>query len=64
MEYDLHTILDILTLVTTLWVIFTIRTKLRPTYNAEADSLGHLYVVRALYMYLLDEKIRVSVIKY
>ena len=64
MEYDLHTILDFLTLVTTLWVIFTIRTKLRPTYNTDADSLGHLYVVRALYMYLLDEKIRVSVIKY
>eukprot|EP00958_Prasinococcus_capsulatus_P006659 scaffold625_cov420-Prasinococcus_capsulatus_cf.AAC.12 len=46
MEYDLHTLLDFLTLVTTLWVIFTIRTKLRPTYNAEADSLGHLFVVR------------------
>jgi ER lumen protein retaining receptor len=35
MEYDVHTLLDLLTLVATIWVIVTMRTSLKRTYNAQ-----------------------------
>lgn len=46
MEYDIHTILDSMTLITTLWVIYTIRFKLKSTHLAEMDNLPIYYVVR------------------
>ncbi|KAL1343942.1 hypothetical protein AAHE18_08G013100 [Arachis hypogaea] len=45
MEYDIHTILDLATLVTTLWVIYMIRFKLKSTYMDDKDNLAIYLVV-------------------
>lgn len=45
MEYDIHTLLDTLTLVTTLWVIYMIRFKLKSSYMEDKDNFGIHYVV-------------------
>lgn len=45
MEYDIHTLLDLLTLAATVWVIYTMRTTLKATYNAQMDSLPIWYVL-------------------
>ncbi|KAL8146694.1 uncharacterized protein LOC141707531 [Apium graveolens] len=45
MEGDIHTVLDSLTLVFTLWVIYMIRFKLKASYMAELDSTPLYYVV-------------------
>ena len=46
MEYDIHTVLDLLTLIATVWVIYTLRIPLKDTYQEEQDSLQTYYVVR------------------
>jgi len=46
MEYDVHTLLDLLTLVATVYVIFTMRRKLLRSYNARKDSVKIEYIVR------------------
>lgn len=48
MEGDIHTVLDFVTLVSTLWVIYMIRFKLKSTYIAELDNMPLYYVVRVL----------------
>lgn len=45
MEYDIHTLLDLTTLVTTLWVIYMIRFKLRSSYMEDKDTIPIYYVV-------------------
>ncbi|KAE9586714.1 hypothetical protein Lal_00004567 [Lupinus albus] len=45
MEYDIHTILDLATLGTTLWVIYMIRIKLIASYMDDKDNLAIYYVV-------------------
>uniref|UniRef100_A0A2P2JKC7 Putative ER lumen protein-retaining receptor C28H8.4 n=3 Tax=Rhizophora mucronata TaxID=61149 RepID=A0A2P2JKC7_RHIMU len=45
MEYDIHTLLDSATLFTTLWVIYTIRFKLRSSYMEDKDNFALYYVV-------------------
>ncbi|XP_028234695.1 putative ER lumen protein-retaining receptor C28H8.4 isoform X2 [Glycine soja] len=45
MEYDIHTLLDMATLVTTLWVIYMIRFKLKSSYMDDKDNLAMYYVV-------------------
>jgi hypothetical protein len=45
MEFDLHTFLDSATLVTTLWVVYMIRFKLRPTYMEDKDNFAIYFVV-------------------
>lgn len=45
MEFDVHTFLDFLTLSTTLWVIYTMRTSLKQTYTKELDSMKIYYVL-------------------
>ncbi|VVB09636.1 unnamed protein product [Arabis nemorensis] len=45
MEYDIHTILDLATLGTTLWVIYMIRFKLRASYMEDKDSFALYYVL-------------------
>ncbi|XP_019431421.1 PREDICTED: putative ER lumen protein-retaining receptor C28H8.4 [Lupinus angustifolius] len=45
MEYDIHTILDLATLATTLWVIYMIRFKLKASYMVAKDNLPIYYVV-------------------
>ncbi|KAH9288689.1 hypothetical protein KI387_032806, partial [Taxus chinensis] len=45
MEYDIHTVLDLATLATTLWVIYMIRFKLRSSYMEDLDNLPIYYVV-------------------
>jgi len=44
MEYDIHTVLDLATLATTLWVIYMIRFKLRSSYMEDLDNLPIYYV--------------------
>ncbi|GFQ07533.1 er lumen protein-retaining receptor [Phtheirospermum japonicum] len=44
MEGDIHTVLDFLTLVSTLWVVYMIRFKLKSTYVAELDNMPLYYV--------------------
>ncbi|GLJ33168.1 hypothetical protein SUGI_0667830 [Cryptomeria japonica] len=45
MEYDIHTVLDLATLATTLWVIYMIRFKLKSSYMEDLDNLPIYYVV-------------------
>lgn len=45
MEYDIHTLLDLATLATTLWVIYMIRFKLRSSYMEDKDNIPLYYVV-------------------
>ncbi|KAH6785974.1 hypothetical protein C2S51_038429 [Perilla frutescens var. frutescens] len=45
MEYDIHTVLDLATLATTLWVIYMIRFNLRSSYMADKDNFALYYVV-------------------
>ena len=45
MEYDIHTLLDTATLVTTCWVIYMIRFKLKTTYLSDLDNFNILFVV-------------------
>ncbi|KMZ64815.1 putative ER lumen protein retaining receptor [Zostera marina] len=45
MEYDIHTLLDSATLLTTLWVVYMIRFKLRASYMEEKDNFAIYYVV-------------------
>ncbi|RZC14663.1 ER lumen protein-retaining receptor isoform C [Glycine soja] len=45
MEYDIHTLLDMATLATTLWVIYMIRFKLKSSYMDDKDNLAIYYVV-------------------
>ena len=47
MEYDVHTILDLLTLVATGFVIYGLRVPLKDTYQADQDTVQTYYVVRA-----------------
>lgn len=51
MEGDIHTVLDFATLLSTLWVIYMIRFKLKSTYIAELDNMPIYYLVKSL---LLD----------
>ena len=46
MEYDVHTVLDLLTLVATAWVIYTLRVTLKDSYQNEQDTIQTYYVVR------------------
>ncbi|RWV93202.1 hypothetical protein GW17_00044362 [Ensete ventricosum] len=45
MEYDIHTVLDTATLATTLWVIYMIRFKLRPSYMEDKDNFAIYFVI-------------------
>ena len=45
MEYDIHTLLDLATLATTIWVIYMIRYKLKSSYMEDLDNLPIYYVV-------------------
>ncbi|KAL5096018.1 hypothetical protein RYX36_000345, partial [Vicia faba] len=45
MEYDIHTILDLVTFVTTVWVIYMIRFKLKASYMEEKANFAIYYVV-------------------
>lgn len=44
MEYDVHTLLDLATLGTTVWVIYMIRFKLNSSYMHEKDTVPIYYV--------------------
>lgn len=48
MEYDIHTVLDLATLGTTLWVVYMIRFKLRSSYMEDKDNIALYYVVSLL----------------
>jgi hypothetical protein len=45
MEGDIHTVLDLITLAATLYVIYVMRFKLASSYSRELDSIPHLVVV-------------------
>ncbi|QCE16886.1 putative ER lumen protein-retaining receptor C28H8.4 [Vigna unguiculata] len=44
MEYDIHTLLDLATFATTVWVIYMIRFKLRSSYMHEKDNFAIYHV--------------------
>ncbi|KAL4431200.1 hypothetical protein ABPG75_006456 [Micractinium tetrahymenae] len=44
MEYDIHTLLDLLTLVATGWVIYSLRGPLKESYQADMDITNPLLV--------------------
>jgi hypothetical protein len=46
MEYDIHTVLDLLTLLATGWVIYTLLFQLWDTYQADQDVIKSWMVVR------------------
>ena len=46
MEYDIHTLLDLLTLGASLYAIYIVRFPLKATYQADLDSINLLVVVR------------------
>lgn len=48
MEYDIHTLLDMATLATTLWVIYMIRFNLKSSYMEDKDNFAMYYVVSLL----------------
>lgn len=48
MEYDIHTVLDALTLLATVGVLYALWfTPIKNTYQADLDSIKFYYVVRA-----------------
>jgi hypothetical protein len=46
MEYDIHTVLDFLTLAATAWVIYELILPLKDTYQGDQDTIQWYYVVR------------------
>ncbi|KAK2662748.1 hypothetical protein Ddye_001322 [Dipteronia dyeriana] len=44
-ESDIHTVLDFATFVSTAWVIYTMRLKLKSTYIKELDNFNIYYIV-------------------
>ncbi len=50
MEYDIHTILDMLTLTATGWVLFTMLTngQVKQTYQADMDKIKWYFVVSTI----------------
>eukprot|EP00268_Persea_americana_P010557 TRINITY_DN1430_c0_g1_i10.p1 TRINITY_DN1430_c0_g1~~TRINITY_DN1430_c0_g1_i10.p1 ORF type:complete len:275 (+),score=35.66 TRINITY_DN1430_c0_g1_i10:2383-3207(+) len=44
-ETDIHTVLDVATLISTLWVIYMIRFKLKSSYMKELDNFPIYYLV-------------------
>ena len=52
MEYDVHTVLDMLTLVATAAVIYQLRVKLVDTYQDDQDSVKTYYVVRFCHLHV------------
>ncbi|CAN1300953.1 ER lumen protein-retaining receptor erd-2.2 [Linum perenne] len=45
MEYDIHTLLDLSTLATTVWVIYMIRFNLKSSYMADKDNFAPYFVL-------------------
>ncbi|MCO5614509.1 hypothetical protein L7F22_068792 [Adiantum nelumboides] len=45
MEYDIHTLLDTATLLTTAWVIYMIRYKFKSTYLSDLDNFPIYFMV-------------------
>ncbi|KAK7847750.1 hypothetical protein CFP56_006246 [Quercus suber] len=48
MEYDIHTLLDLATFLTTLWVIYMIRFNLKSSYMEDKDNFAIYYVSHGL----------------
>jgi ER lumen protein retaining receptor len=51
MELDAHSVLDMATLISTAWVIYMIRFKLKSTYIKELDNMPLYYLVKTLFFY-------------
>jgi hypothetical protein len=49
MEYDIHTFLDLLTLLATLLVIYMLWFPLKDSYQAAEDNIQSYYVVSLLH---------------
>ena len=49
MEGGIHTFLDFVTLVATLWVVYMMRFKLKSTYIADLDNMPLYYVVNQIH---------------
>ena len=46
MEMDWHTLLDLLTLIATVWVIVTMTVQLKNSYQREKDTTPEWIIVR------------------
>ena len=47
MEYDIHTVLDLLTLIATAGVMYCmVFTQMKQTYQKDQDTIKFIYVVR------------------
>lgn len=53
MKFDIHSILDIATLITTLWVIYMIRIELKSSYMEDEDNYSMQYL-HALFWHSLS----------
>lgn len=51
MEADIHTVLDFITLVATVWVIYMMKFKLKASYMAELDNMPLYYPVHTTFTY-------------
>lgn len=49
MEYDIHTVLDLVTLAATGWVIYAMLGPVHSSWQSDKDTLHELYVVRSLF---------------
>lgn len=47
MEADIHTVLDLITLVATLWVMYMMKFKLKASYMEDLDNMPLYYTVNA-----------------
>jgi hypothetical protein len=47
MEKDMHTVLDLLTLTATGYIIFLMLTKCKSSWQADKDTLLEVYIVRS-----------------
>lgn len=54
MEVDIYTLLDLITFLSTAWVIYMIRFKLQNTYSKSLDNFHLYYVVINLLFHLLN----------
>ena len=53
MEGDVHTVLDLLTLAATSYIIFLMMTSAKATWQADKDTLWEVYIVRSTRSFVL-----------
>lgn len=62
MEYDIHTVLDLVTLAATGWVIYAMLGPVHSSWQSDKDTLHELYVVRSLFRNVFQAVLAVRVL--